>query len=545
MGRFRRALDDLELRDLPLNGRRFTWSNERENPTLEGLDRVFCSVDWEAGHPNCLLTCVATLISDHCPLLLHTEVTHCQHRRFHFEPFWPQIPGFHETVQAAWAEPAFGNPITVIDHKLRTLGRRLKSWSDKNVGNIRMQIECAKELIYRFDVTQESRPLSPLEGWFRRELKKKFLGLCSLQRTIARQRSRILWLKEGEANTKFFHLHANHRRRKNFISQISHNGDILVDQNLIEDAFANHFEDVFSAPADRDFSLNLDALGLPRFELSHLDAEFSEEEVLAAIKDMPSDRAPGPDGFTGCFFKSCWSVIKEDIMAVFAAVHCGRAHGFSKINKALVTLLPKKLDASEIWDYRPISLVHSVAKLIAKTMSLRLAPILPSMVTPNQSAFIRGRTIQDNFMLVQQLAKSFHSANAPTVLLKLDIARAFDTVSWSFLIELMQHLGFGHIWINLVCLLLSTASTIILVNTNPSAEFFHHRGVRQGDPLSPMLFVLVMQVFHYLVDLSARLGLLAALPGSRGACRTSLYADDTVIFFKPTLSDCDTIKQLI
>jgi hypothetical protein len=123
-----------------------------------------------------------------------------------------------------------------------------------------------------------------------------------------------------------------------------------------------------------------------------------------------------------------------------------------------------------------------VAKLIAKTMSLRLAPILPSMVTPNQSAFIRGRTIQDNFMLVQQLAKSFHSANAPTVLLKLDIARAFDTVSWSFLIELMQHLGFGHIWINLVCLLLSTASTRILVNTNPSAEFFHHRGVRWGIP---------------------------------------------------------------
>jgi hypothetical protein len=122
-------------------------------------------------------------------------------------------------VQAAWAEPAYGNPVTVIDHKLRTLGRRLKSWSDKNVGNIRMQIECAKELIFRFDVAQETRQLSRIEAWFRRELKKKYLGLCSLQRTVARQRSRINWLKEGEANSKNFHLHANHRRRKNFISQ--------------------------------------------------------------------------------------------------------------------------------------------------------------------------------------------------------------------------------------------------------------------------------------------------------------------------------------
>lgn len=120
-------------------------------------------------------------------------------------------------------------------------------------------------------------------------------------------------------------------------------------------------------------------------------------------------------------------------------------------------------------------------------------------------------------MLVQQVAKSSHAANAPTVLLKLDIARAFDTVSWPFLIELMQYMGFGQIWIDLVCLLLSSASTHILVNSNPGDEILHHRGVQQRDPLSLMLFVLAMQVFHCLIDIAARLGLLAHLPGSRGA----------------------------
>jgi hypothetical protein len=428
---------------------------------------------------------------------------------------------------------------------LRLQNRKLKNHGEKVVVIRRVLSRWAKELIFRLDVAQEDMQLSPLEAWLRRELKRKYLGLCSLQRTVARQRSRINWLREGEANTKYFHIHTSHRRRKNYIPQITHNDTILVEQTQIEDAFAEHYEQLFSTPPDRDFSIDLDAIGVPRHNLTLLDTEFTEEEVWAAVKDTPGDRSPGPDGFTGIFLRACWQTIKGDIMAVFKAVYLGRTHGFAKLNKALITLLPKKQDASTVQDYRPISLVHCIVKLIAKVMSLRLAPVLPTLVSPNQSAFIKGRAIHDNFMLVQQMAKSFHNANTPTVLLKLDIARAFDTVSWPFIVELLQHLGFGHIWINIVCLLLSTASTRILINSVPGDEIFHHRGVRQGDPLSPMLFVLAMEVFHLLIDFAARLGLLAVLPGSRGACRTSLYADDTVVFIKPTISDCETFKDLL
>jgi hypothetical protein len=194
------------------------------------------------------------------------------------------------------------------------------------------------------------------------------------------------------------------------------------------------FEEVFGAPADRTFSMNLDAIGLQRHNLDHLDDEFTEDEILAAIKDMHGDKAPGPNGFTFSRFKNCWATTKDDLLAVFRAVQLGRAHGFAKLNRALVTLLSKKQDAAEIRDFGPISLVHSIAKLIAKTMSLLLAPHLHTLVSPNQNAFIRGRTIHDNFMLVQQLARSFHATNSPTVLLKLDIPHAFDTVSWPFLV---------------------------------------------------------------------------------------------------------------
>jgi hypothetical protein len=105
----------------------------------------------------------------------------------------------------------------------------------------------------------------------------------------------------------------------------------------------------------------------------------------------------------------------------------------------------KQMD-DQVKDFRPISLVHSFAKLVTKILANRLAKRLTEMVSPSQSAFIKGRFIQDNFMLVQQTSRLFHQQNMPRLLFKLDIAKAFDSVSWPFLIEVMQHMGFGHIW---------------------------------------------------------------------------------------------------
>jgi hypothetical protein len=111
-----------------------------------------------------------------------------------------------------------------------------------------------------------------------------------------------------------------------------------------------------------------------------------------------------------------------------------------------ITLIPKKDNADQVKDFRPISLVHSFAKLITKILASRLASRLNDLVSPNQNAFIKGRFIQDNFMLVQQTAKLFHQQRHPCLMIKLDITKAFDSVFWPFLIEVLQNLGFGQIW---------------------------------------------------------------------------------------------------
>lgn len=118
--------------------------------------------------------------------------------------------------------------------------------------------------------------------------------------------------------------------------------------------------------------------------------------------------------------------------------------GLPAINKAIITLVPKMGGAVDIRDFSPISIMHGAVKIFEKTLSARLAPKLPRLVGSHQSAFIKGRSIHDNFMLVQCMARRLHALRETTVMLKLDISEAFDSVQWPFLVEVLKHMGFGN-----------------------------------------------------------------------------------------------------
>uniref|UniRef100_A0A453D7X5 Reverse transcriptase domain-containing protein n=1 Tax=Aegilops tauschii subsp. strangulata TaxID=200361 RepID=A0A453D7X5_AEGTS len=193
---------------------------------------------------------------------------------------------------------------------------------------------------------------------------------------------------------------------------------------------------------------------------------------------MPSDKAPGPEGFTGLFFKRCWGVIMHTVMRVvqrFDSLHIDELHW---LNSANVVLLPKKDGAEGISDYRPISLIHSIAKIIAKVLSLRLAPLMDGLVSNAQSAFIKRRSIHDNFMYVRNFARRLHKCKTPALLFKLDIKKAFDSVKWGYFLELLQRLGFPTRFRAWVAALLSTSSSRILLNGLPGTPIKHGSGFR-------------------------------------------------------------------
>uniref|UniRef100_A0A453BNW0 Endonuclease/exonuclease/phosphatase domain-containing protein n=1 Tax=Aegilops tauschii subsp. strangulata TaxID=200361 RepID=A0A453BNW0_AEGTS len=251
IGRFRRCINDLELIDLYLNGRRYTWFNERNAPTLEKLDRVLVSMDWEQAHPSSLLSALSTSVSDHCPLHLVLDPDLRRGRRFHFEAFWIKVDGFQEVVRQAWMAPqATQNPFKRLAAKLKATAKALSSWSDRYNGSIKQQLLIATEVILRLDVAMESRTLSDAELELRRTLKQKLLGLASLQRSIARQRSRVLWLKDGDACTEFFHNHASHRRRKNFISKLKVDDVITSEHDEMAEAVDSFFANLLGEAPD-------------------------------------------------------------------------------------------------------------------------------------------------------------------------------------------------------------------------------------------------------------------------------------------------------
>lgn len=345
MGRFRRFLDDMELLEIQLQGRLFTWSNERDSPTLERLDRVFVSDDWMAAFPDHALRALASECSDHAPLLFQTDCMLHSFRRFRFENIWPRYSGYLDTIREAWSCPTGeADPFRALDIKLRNTAKALKRWSAKHVGSVRLQLAIAKEIVLRLDSAMEIRQLQPHEQALRKSAKHNCLGLASLLRTITRQRSRITFLAEGDANTKFFHLQACHRNRKNNIQTLLTKDDVvLIHEEAKAEAIFNHFDEVLGKQSARTVALDFHHLGFPQLDLSGIDQCFSEEEVFNTIKEMPTDKAPGPDGFTGLFYKTAWPIVKHDVMRAFHALWSLDGRSLYLLNQAYMVLLKKKM----------------------------------------------------------------------------------------------------------------------------------------------------------------------------------------------------------
>jgi len=276
-----------------------------------------------------------------------------------------------------------------------------------------------------------SKRLADNEIALRSDLKLRVLGLAAIERPRRRQTSRFIWLKAGDACTKFFQLKMNRRRRKYIASLKQHDGILTWNHEEKEAVLHNYFSTIMGTKVQRSRSFNWNRLTtIEEIPVLEFDRPFTEEEVEKAIKCLPNDKAPGPDGFTNNFYKRCWGIIKFDILAAFHSIHVLHCGALEHINGAQLVLLPKADVASEPKDFRMISLIHSFAKLFTKVLAGRLAHYIDGLISPAQSTFINKQCIQDNYVYVCGLARHYHRTKTPACLIKLDISKAFDSVSY-------------------------------------------------------------------------------------------------------------------
>ncbi|GAU13743.1 hypothetical protein TSUD_82520 [Trifolium subterraneum] len=282
----------------------------------------------------------------------------------------------------------------------------------------------------------------------------------------------------------------------------------------------NFFENNFKERWENRPNLN----GVPFSSLSETDnllllAPFSIDEVREVIWSSDGNTCPGPDGFNFNFLKACWEIIKGDIMEFLHEFHCNATLP-KAITASFLALIPKKDHPQVLSDYRPICLVSSLYKILSKVLAGRLKKVLGKLISKVQSAFLPNRQILDAVLVINELIDLAKRRKDKCLLFKVDFERANDSVNWNFLDYMMGRMGFADQWRKWMRACIFQSSMSVLINGSPSEDFRVGKGLRQGDPLSPFLFLIVAEGF---------MGLM------RNAVDSNLFHGYKVNFFKSKL----------
>jgi hypothetical protein len=286
------------------------------------------------------------------------------------------------------------------------------------------------------DIKGETMPLSIME---RTELKQANEKLNKLRRDEEikwAQRAKVKYIQEGGDNTKYFHLIANGKHRKKKIYQLEQEEGIIVGDDNLRVYISEYYKKLFGDPVPSSVSLDEgrteDILQLSAEENGVLIADFSMEEVHDAIFQMEHNKSPGPDGFPAEFYQHFWEVIKTDLMALFECFQKGDLPLY-KLNFGVITLLPKKENATQIQQYRPIFLLNVSFKIFTKVATNRISDVAHKVIRPTQTTFIPGRHILEGVVVLHETIHEMHRKKLDGVIFKIDFEKTYDKVNWPFL----------------------------------------------------------------------------------------------------------------
>lgn len=430
--------------------------------------------------------------------------------------------------------------------KIRRCAENLETWGREITGCFSKRIKECKKALKLLRNKRDTQSVTTYEN------ARRQLHLVLDQKEIFwKQRSKQMWLQAGNKNTKYFHATCSKRKRNNHIQRLKNENGTWVDwQSGLPEIIKNYFQLLFTTgQTHTEEVLSCINKSISDQQNIELLGPVTEEEVKLAIFNMHPDKAPGPDGMTPAFFQKNWQVIGKDVVQVIR-------HFFENgaipdhINDTNIVLIPKKKHPTSISDMRPIALCNVSMKIITKVIANRLKGVLDSVISDTQSAFLPGRSITDNIMIsfeIMHYLKRKKFGKEGFMALKLDMSKAYDRIEWKFLRDILTAMGFSDKWISLVMQCVSTVEYNIIHGEFEIGPIIPTRGLRQGDPLSPYLFVICAEGLAALIKCFEARKWVQGIKICKRAPVIShmLFADDTYLFCKADLNEAGKIKELL
>ncbi|GKV48490.1 hypothetical protein SLEP1_g55300 [Rubroshorea leprosula] len=487
------------LVDLKLANRRFTWYRP-DGSSMSRLDRVLMSDEMYNLGRECVQQGLKRTVSDYCLILVKTSAADWGPKPFRMFDAWQQHPQFRKAVEDKWKElKVEGYAGFRCLQKLKGLKEFLKGWNKEVFGNMESQFNEVAEKVERIDLKNEVVELEGSEVNQRKEGFQQIWDMLRMREAMWKHKSRNDWVKLGDQNTRYFHKVANGRKALNNIQGIMSDGHWVEEPVLVKKEVMLNFRKMFQEESwDRPKPSNIEFKKISEEQTEWLERPFTVEEIEEGLKSCDGSKAPGPDG----------------------------AKLVKGLNSSFLTLVPKKQNPRDLKDFRPISLVGCVYKLLSKVLANRLKNVISEIISETQSAFVGGRQLVDSVLVLNEVVDEVRNRKTSAFVFKADFQKAYDCVNWSYLDWMMDRFGFGTKWRGWIKECLSTARCSVLVNGSPTEEFDLEKGLRQGDPLSPFLFLMIMEGLNGLVSLLQ-------------------FADDTVILGRATSENVLMVKAIL
>lgn len=393
--------------------------------------------------------------------------------------------------------------------------------------------------------------LSPGDAHNLSSLESRKLKILLTHEETWRLKSRAIWLNAGDLNTKFFHRYADSRRMHNAIWDLNDHGGrrIWGTDDLLGEA-TRHFHDYYCDPKNTSLAEQFKVIKeYPRMfndeEGMDIFRDVTLQDVENTLHGFAKDKSPGPDGWTVEIFIHFFDIMGEDIrLAVEESWKFGTV--FGALNSTYLTLIPKTSHPDSYNDFRPIALCNLVYKVIAKIIADRIKPFLSKYISMEQYGFLQGRQIHDAVGVAQEILHSVKLKRLEALILQLDLVKAYDRVNWDFLRLILIQIGLPWQVMKWIMACTNSVNYAILINGHPTDFFKASRGLRQGCPLSPLLFILVMEGLSLTINKAKRDGLIEGIKITRDIAVThSLFVDDAMLFGKGTLDEWVHYKRIL